>query len=80
MKWLESFVTKLINQVSKEVYWLAKAGITQLINSNGQQIEKLAPKIMKGAIEDVYKTQFGFLGNFGAQKKLHKLRENSERC
>lgn len=38
------------------------------VSSGSQQIEKIAPKIIRGAIEDVYKTPFRMLGNLGKKK------------
>ena len=38
------------------------------VSSDRQQIEKIAPKIIRGAIEDVYKTPFRMLGNLGNKK------------
>ena len=37
------------------------------------QIQKITPQIIRGAIEDVYQTPFKLLGNFG-QKKLAQLK------
>ena len=34
----------------------------------GAGIERVLPKILRGAIEDVYKTPFRLLGNFGKQQ------------
>ena len=45
-----------------------EARIRQVINSGGQQIQKIAPQIIWGAIEDVYKTPFRLLGKLGKQK------------
>ena len=35
------------------------------MRTGGAEIERIAPKIIKGAIEDVYKTPFRLLGNLG---------------
>ena len=34
----------------------------------GAAIERVLPKILRGAIADVYKTPFRLLGNFGKQQ------------
>ena len=47
---------------------VAQAGIGQAINSGSQEIEKLAPQIIKRAIEGVHKTPFRLLGNLGRKK------------
>ena len=39
----------------------------QVINDFGQQIQKIAPQIIRGAIEDVYKTSFRLLRELGKQ-------------
>ena len=42
--------------------------INQVIKSGETEIECVLPKILGGAIEDVYKTPFRLLGNFGKQQ------------
>ena len=59
---------KLINQTSKEIDKIAEVRIKQAINDGGQQIQKIAPEIIRGAIEGVYKTPFRLLGNLGKKK------------
>ena len=44
------------------------ARIRHIIKDGGQQIHEIPPQIIQGAIEDVYKTPFRLLGNFGKQK------------
>ena len=39
-----------------------------MVRSGGAEIEYVAPKIIKGAIEEVYKTPFRLLGNFGKEQ------------
>ena len=68
MKGVDNLAPKLINQTSKEIDKIAEARIRQIINSGGQQIQKIAPQIIPGAIEDVYKTPFSILGKLGKQK------------
>ena len=59
---------KLINQTSKEIDKIAEVRIKQAINDGRQQIQKIAPEIIRGAIEGVYKTPFRLLGNLGKKK------------
>ena len=47
---------------------MTEARIRQVINNGGQQIQKIAPQIIRGTIEDVYKTPFRLLGNLGKKK------------
>ena len=65
MKVLDNLAPKLINQASKEIDKITEARIRQFINSDRQQILKIAPQIIRGAIEDVYKTPFRLLGKLG---------------
>ena len=79
MKSLDNLAPKLINQASKEIDKIAEVRIKQVINSGGQQIQKMAPQIYREAIEDVYKTPFRLLGKLGKQifsqlkRKLSKI-------
>ena len=68
MKGLATLAPKLINQASKEIDKIAEVRIRQVINSDGQQIQKIATQIIRGPIEDVYKTLFRLLGKLGKQK------------
>ena len=72
MKGLDMLAPKLINQTSKEIDKIAEVRIKQAINDGGQQIQKIAPQIIRGAIEGVYKTPFRLLGNLG--KKFAQLK------
>ena len=73
MKGLDTIAPKLINQTLKEVDRVAEVRIRQLINKGDKQVKKIAPKIIRGAIEDVYKKPFRLLGNFG-NKKLAQVK------
>ena len=46
MKGLNTLDPKLINQTSKEVDKIAEARIRPVKNNGGQQIQKIAPKII----------------------------------
>ena len=56
MKGLDALVPKLIGQNSKEINKIAEARIKHVMNQSRQQIQKIAPLIIGGAMEDVYKT------------------------
>ena len=45
-----------------------QARINQVVKSGGAEVELVLPKIIRGAIEDVYKTPFSLQGNFGKQQ------------
>lgn len=44
MKSLDSLAPNLIGQASKEICKIAEARIRQVINDDGQQIQKIAPQ------------------------------------
>ena len=44
---------------------IAQQRIDQAIRTGGAEIERVAPKIIRGAIKEVYKTPFRLLGNLG---------------
>ena len=60
--------SKVIVKASKEIDKITEARIRQVINDGGQQIQKIAPQIIRGAFEDVYKTPYRLLGNLGKKK------------
>ena len=64
---------KLINQATGEINKIAQQRIDQVIRSGGAETERVAPKIIKGAIEEVYKTPFRLLGNLG-KKQFQKIK------
>ena len=67
---------KIISQAIGEINKIARQRIDQAIRSGGAEIERVASKIIRGAIEEVYKTPFRLLGNLGKkqfQKTKRKL-------
>ena len=64
---------KMITQATGEINKIAQERIDQVVRSGGAEIERVAPKIFKGAIEKVYKTPFRLLGNLG-KKQLQKIK------
>ena len=52
---------------------MAKQRIDQIIPQGGNKIERVLPKILRRAIEDVYEAPFRLLRNFGKQQ-LNKLK------
>ena len=47
---------KLIKKVSKELNTIATKRIDQFISQGGKEVERILPKITRGAIEDLYQT------------------------
>ena len=60
----------IINKATSDINKIAKERIDQVIKTGGAEVERIAPKTIKGAIEDVYKTPFRLLKNLG--RKLFK--------
>ena len=68
-------VPKIVNQATGEINKIAQQRIDQIIRSGSAEIDCVAPKIIKGATEEVYKTPFRLLCNFGKEQfqKIKKL-------
>ena len=47
---------------------IAKESINQVISQGGKEMECVLPKILRGAIKDVYQASFRLLGNSEKQK------------
>ena len=63
---------KIITNANSDINKIAKDRIDQIARTGGAEIERIAPKIIKGAIEEVYKTPFRLLGNLG-KKHFQKI-------
>ena len=55
----------MIKNAGNEINNIAKERINQIIAEGGKEAERVLPKILRGAIEDVYQTPFRLLKNFG---------------
>ena len=55
----------IIKKATTDINKIAQQRIDQAIKTGGAEIERIAPKIICGAIEYVYKTPCRLLGNFG---------------
>ena len=65
---------KMISQATGEINKIAEQRIeNQLRRSGGAEIERVASKIIRGAIEEVYKTPFRLLRNLG-KKQFQKIK------
>ena len=64
---------KIISQATGEINKIAQDRIDQAIRSGGAEIERVVPKIIRGAIEEIYKTPFRLLGNLG-KKQFQKIK------
>ena len=63
----------LIKNDSNEISNVAQQRINQIISQGGKEVQRVIPKILRGAIEDVYQIPFRLLGNFRKQQ-LNKLK------
>ena len=63
----------IIKNATREINNVAQQRINQIINQGGKEVERVLPKILRAAIEDVYQTPFKLLGNF-VKQQLNKLK------
>ena len=63
----------MISQATGEINKIAQQRIDQVVQSGGAETERVAPKIIRGAIAEVYKTPFTLLGNLG-KKQFQKIK------
>ena len=66
-------VPGVVKAAADDINKVAEQRINQIISKGGTEVERVLPKILRGAIEDVYQTPFRLLGNFGKQQ-LNKLK------
>ena len=59
---------QVLSKMQGQIDRIAKNIIEQLIRTGGTEIERVTPKIIRGAIEEVYKTPFRLLGNLGKEQ------------
>ena len=64
---------KLISQATGEINKIAQQRIDQVVQSGGAEIERVAPKTIRGTIEEVYKTPFRLRGNL-EKKQFQKIK------
>ena len=64
----------ITNKATSDINKIAKERIDQVIKTGGAEVERIAPKIIKGAIEEVYKTPFRLLENLG-RKQFKKIKQ-----
>ena len=65
---MKKITPNLIIQSSKELDAIASRRINQLTSNTANEIKRIAPGLIRGAIEEAYKTPFRLLGNFGTNK------------
>ena len=70
---ISKIAPNIIKNATNNINKIAKERIDQVIRTGGSEIERIAPKIIRGAIEEVYKTPFRLLGNLG-KKQFQKIK------
>ena len=63
----------LIKAATNDINNIAHDRINQIIYQGGKEVERVIPKTLREAIENVYQTPFRLLGNFGKQQ-LEKIK------
>ena len=64
---VRNIARELIRNASSEINNIAQQRINQVISQGGKEIERVLPKIVREAIEDVYQTSFRLLRKLGKQ-------------
>ena len=54
----------VIKTATNDINKIAEERINQVINPSGKELERVLPKILRGAIKDLYQIPFRLLGNF----------------
>ena len=63
----------MIKGASNQIDKITKQRINQIISEGGKEVERVLPKTLRGATEDVYQTPFRLLGNFG-KKQMNRIK------
>ena len=70
---VDKIAPNTIKNASDNINQIGKERIVQAIKPGSSEIERIAPKIIWGAIEDVYKATFRLPGNLG-KKQFQKIK------
>ena len=62
---LDKSAPPLINNLSAELNKILEERINQVVKQGGAELRQICPKLLRGAIEDTYKTPFRLLGDLG---------------
>ena len=66
---------RVIKGTTNEIDKITQQRINLIISQRGKEVERVLPKILRRAIEDVYQTPFRLLVNFG-KKQLNRIKKN----
>ena len=58
----------IIKAATNDINNIAEQRINQIISKGEAEVERVLPKILRGAIKDVYQTPSRLLGNFGKEQ------------
>ena len=75
---LDKTALALIQNLKGELNDVLQQRIHQVITEGGAQLKEVGPQLLKGAIEDAYKTPFRLFGNF-AKSKLAETKQQLNR-
>ena len=75
---LDKTAPALIQNLKGELNDVLQQRTLQFITEGCTQLKEIGPQLLKGAIEDAYKTPFRLLGNFG-KSKLAKVKRQLNR-
>ena len=65
MNRVDELAPELLCTATRELDMVAARRINQIAHRSGETIQRIAPGIIRGAIEELYKTPFRLLGQFG---------------
>ena len=68
MNRVDELAPELVRTAGRELDMIAVRRINQIAHRSGETIQRIAPGIIRGAIEELYKTPFRLLGQFGRKK------------
>ena len=64
----------IIKAAANDINNIPRQRLNQIISQGSKEIERLLPKVLRGAIEDVYQTPFRLLRNLG-KNQFNKLKQ-----
>lgn len=67
----------LIDKASNQIDKIAQRKIWLIVQQGGKEIERILPKIIKRAVEEVYKTSFCLLRKFGRKNYYQKIKNSN---
>ena len=68
----------IVKNAGAEINNITQQWINQVKSEGEKEIERVAPKILRGAIEDVYRMPFRLLQKFGKQQ-LQKIKKRDSK-